>query len=134
MGAEKKPSTPTGLELNIAETANVQPLGYAESVMIFLRRREKENGASDGGRTHNLLHLTLGFVAVHLEDKIVRLSLAKALTLVSLTFWIFKHPHLHPVRFSEFTSGLLGGLAESPLLPWGIGDRAMRVLLVAIVI
>jgi len=91
MGAEKKPSTPKGMELNIAETANVPPLGYAESVMMFLRRREKENGASDGVRTHNLLHLTLGFVAVHLEDKIVRLSLAKALTLVSLTFWILSN-------------------------------------------
>ena len=56
MGAEKKPSTQTGLELDIAETANVQPLGYAEAVMNFLRSREKENGASDGSRTHNLLH------------------------------------------------------------------------------
>ena len=46
----------------------------------------------------------------------------------------FMQPHLHPVCLSEFTSGLLGGLAESPLLPWGIGDRAMRVLLAAIVI
>ena len=99
-----------------------------------MQRARQENGARDGSQTHNLLHLTLGFVAVHLEDKIVRLSLAKALTLVSVTFWIFKHPHLHPVRFSEFTSGLLGGLAESPLLPWGIGDRAMRVLLATIVI
>ena len=59
--------------------------------MMNCKGLDEENGARDGSRTHNLLHLTLGFVAVHLEDKTVRLSLAKTLTLGSLTFWILSN-------------------------------------------